>query len=152
MTQTAKLTAGDGAADDLFGRSVAISDDTIVVGAYHDDENGTDSGSAYVFVQPGGGWADMTQTAKLTAGDGAADDFFGRSVAISNDTIVVGAYGDDDNGLSSGSAYVFEKPGSGWADMIQTDKLTADDGAADDFFGLSVAISNDTIDVGSYLR
>ena len=151
MTQTAKLTTGDGAADDAFGISVAISGETIVVGAYYDDDNGTDSGSAYVFAKPGSGWADMTQTAKLTAGDGAAGDAFGISVAISGDMIVVGSYLDDDNGTDSGSAYVFVKPGSGWADMTQTAKLTAGDGAASDSFAWSVAISGDTIAVGSYL-
>ncbi|MHB8788683.1 MAG: thrombospondin type 3 repeat-containing protein [Desulfobulbaceae bacterium] len=150
MTQTAKLTAGDGAAQDQFGRSIAISGDTIVVGAPYDDDNGLYSGSAYVFAMPTSGWANMTQTAKLTAGDGAADDYFGESVAISGDTIVVGAYLDDDNGTSSGSAHVFAKPASGWADMTQTAKLAAGDGAAYDFFGESVAISGDTIVVGAY--
>ena len=148
--QQAKLTAGDGAADDRFGYSVAISGDTIVVGAPWDDDNGTNSGSAYVFVKPGSGWADMTQTAKLTAADGAADDSLGYSVAISGDTIVVGAAWDDDNGIDSGSAYVFVQPGGGWADMTQTAKLTAGDGAANDFFGISVAISSDTIVLGAY--
>jgi len=148
MTQTAKLTASDGAATDLFGASMAISGDTIVVGAYADDigSNG-DQGSAYVFVKPGGGWADMTQTAKLTASDGAAFDYFGWSVAISGDTIVVGAYG---AASSNGSAYVFVKPDGGWADMTQTAKLTASDGAASGSLGRSVAISGDTIVGGAY--
>ncbi len=99
-----KLTASDGAAGDMFGVSVAISGDTAVVGAYHDDDNGADSGSAYVFVRSGSGW---TQQAKLTASDGAAGDLFGVSVAISGDTAVVGAFYDDDNGADSGSAYVY---------------------------------------------
>jgi len=150
MTQTAKLTAGDGAADDLFGLSVAISGDTIVAGAYGDDDKGLYSGSAYVFTKPAGGWADMTQTAKLTAGDGTAYDRFGYSVAVSGNTIVAGAYGDDDKGLYSGSAYVFTKPASGWADMTQTAKLTAGDGTADDRFGYSVAVSGNTIVAGAY--
>ncbi|HBI15484.1 MAG TPA: hypothetical protein DDY20_08230 [Desulfobulbaceae bacterium] len=149
MTQTAKLTAGDGAADDRFGTYVAISGDTIVVGAYGDDDNGALSGSAYVFTRPAGGWADTTQTAKLTAGNGGAGDYFGSSVAVSGDTIVVGAPLDDDNGSASGSAYVFTKPAGGWAGMTQTAKLTAGDGAADDFFGCSVTISGDTIVVGA---
>ena len=105
MTQTAKLTASDGAADDEFGSSVSVSGDTVVVGASDDD---SDQGSAYVFVKPSGGWSNMTQTAKLTASDGVGDDYFGSSVSVSGDTVVVGAYGDDDNGSSSGSAYVFD--------------------------------------------
>ena len=90
-TEQAKLTASDGAELDFFGSSVAIAGDTIVVGARLDDVNGiTDSGSAYVFTRTGTTW---TEQAKLTASDGAAADFFGTSVAIAGDTIVVGALG-----------------------------------------------------------
>ncbi|MDM8539804.1 FG-GAP repeat protein [Desulfococcaceae bacterium HSG9] len=136
--QTVKLTAGDAAAGDRFGWSVAVSGDTAVVGAHLNDGGGSDSGSAYVFVKLVGGWSDMTQTAKLTAGDAAASDEFGFSVAVSGDTAVVGAFWDDnDGGNNSGSAYVFEK-GAGWTDGNgnQTAKLTAgDDAAASDEFG-----------------
>ena len=88
-----KLTAGDAAAGDFFGIHVAISGDTMVVGASgDDDETGPNRinfiGSAYVFVRSGTTW---TQQAKLTASDGAAGDFFGRGVAVSGNTIVVGA-------------------------------------------------------------
>ena len=109
-TQVAKLTADDGAASDYFGVSVAISDGTIVVGAYLDDDKykGPNSGSAYVFEKSDSSDATTwTQAAKLTADDGATSDYFGRPVAISDGTIVVGAYQDDDKGSSSGSAYVF---------------------------------------------
>ena len=117
--EQAKLTASDGAADDLFGESVAIAGDTIVVGAWLDDVNGiTDSGSAYVFTRTGTTW---TEQAKLTASDGAANDQFGRSVAIAGDTIVVGALEDDDNGTDSGSAYVFTRTGTTWTRASQTD-------------------------------
>ena len=105
-TQQAKLTASDGAEDDWFGRSVAVDGDTAVTGAPGDDDNGSVSGSAYVFTRSGGIW---TQQAKLTASDGAADDAFGFSVAVDGDTAVIGAYEDDDNGTDSGSAYVFTK-------------------------------------------
>ena len=149
MTQTAKLTASDGVANDYFGYSVSISGDTVVVGAPFDDDNGGYSGSAYVFVKPSGGWSNMTQTAKLTASDGAEGDYFGVSVSISGDTVVVGAEGDDDNGGYSGSAYVFVKPSGGWSNMTQTAKLTASDGAALDDFGYSVSISGDTVVVGA---
>ncbi|MBI3784775.1 MAG: VCBS repeat-containing protein, partial [Deltaproteobacteria bacterium] len=149
--QKAKLTASDGATNDWFGISVAISGDTVVVGAYYDDiGTNADQGSAYVFLKPGGGWTGMTQSAKLTASDGAAADLFGCSVAISGDTVVVGA-SNDDIGVKDdqGSAYVFVKPGGGWANMTQTAKLTAADGAAADHFGYSVAISGDTVAIGA---
>ncbi len=147
ISPIAKLTASDGAVYDAFGISVAISGDTAIVGAQGDDDNGTDSGSAYIFIKNAGVWS---QAAKLTASDGAVDDFFGYSVAISGDTAIVGAWLDDDNATDSGSAYVFVKPVSGWADMTQTAKLTASDGGFADYFGYSVAISSDTAIVGAW--
>jgi len=138
-----KLTASDGAVNDLFGISVAIAGDTIVVGAQGDDDNGTGSGSAYLFMRTGLTW---TQQAKLTASDAAASDHFGNSVAIAGDTIVVGAIFDDDSGTESGSAYVFTRAGTTWTEQA---KLTASDGAANDWFGTSVAIAGDTIVVGA---
>ena len=106
--ETSKLTATDGDSGDYFGHSVAISGDTALVGAYQDDDNGSDSGSAYLYQrQADGSWSEV---AKLTASDGAAGDRFGFSVAISGDTALVGAYQDDDNGDSSGSAYIYGPP------------------------------------------
>ncbi|MCH7582772.1 MAG: FG-GAP repeat protein, partial [Acidobacteria bacterium] len=134
-TQQAKLTAADGAAFDLFGFSVAISGDTALVGAHFDDDAGPDSGSAYVFTRSGTTW---TQQAKLTAADAAAFDRFGRSVAISGDTVLVGAVFDDEGGRRSGSAYVFTRSGTTWT---QQTKLTDADAAADDRFGFPGAIS-----------
>lgn len=141
--QRTKLTASD--AEDLnnFGKSVAISGDTAIVGAVFDDDNGFDSGAAYVFHWDGTNWVEQ---AKLTASDGATVDNFGWSVAISDDTVVVGAPYDDDNGNDCGSAYVFVWNGSSWAEQ---DKLTASDGATLDNFGKSVAISSDTVIVGT---
>ena len=149
--QTAKLLAKDGAAYDRLGCSVSISGDTVVVGAYCDDDKGNDSGSAYVFVKPTGGWnGTYNQAAKLLASDGAMYDWFGYSVSISGDTVVVGAYGDDDKGSKSGSAYVFVKPTGGWNGTYnQTAKLLASDGAPGDYFGCSVSISGDTVVVGA---
>ena len=155
-TQTAKLTASDGAADDEFGISVAVDGDTVVVGALYDDASNTvtNSGSAYAFTKPDDGWNDDqydgTETAKLTASDGAGGDQLGISIAVDGDTVVVGAHKDDDKGTYSGSAYVFTKPARGWADARQTAKLTASDGAADDEFGISVAVDGDTVVVGAH--
>ncbi len=139
FVEEATLLASDGAAGDGFGLSVAVSGDRVVVGARLDDDNGTDSGSAYVFERaPDGSWL---EAAKLSASDGAAGDDFGRSVAVSGDRVVVGAHEDDDNGSGSGSAYVFERaPDGSW---FEAAKLTASDGAADDDFGWSVAIDGE---------
>ena len=145
--QVAKLTASDAAADDQFGYSVAISGDTAVVGARFNDDAGPDSssGSAYIF-EKGVNW---TQTQKITASDAAADDLFGSSVAISGDTVIVGAYGNSDAGFFSGAAYIFEK-GANWP-ATETQKITASDATTFDQFGLSVGISGDTAIVGAYL-
>ena len=148
-SEVAKLTASDGDAGDHFGYSVAMDGDTVLVGATANDGNSSGSGAAYLFVKPNGGWVTATQTAKLTAYDGATADSFGHAVAMDGDTVVVGAYRDDDNGLGSGSAYVFTKPSDGWADATETAKLTASDGAAGEYFGLPVAVSGDTVVVSA---
>jgi FG-GAP repeat len=144
-TQQQKLTASDGAANDRFGISVAFSEDTAVVGAPSDDDAGSNSGSAYVFVRSSGIWS---QQQKLTASDAASGDSFGYSVSISGDTVVVGAYEDDDGGFSSGSAYVFVRSSGIWS---QQQKLTASDAAVAAQFGVSVAISGDTAVAGASL-
>ena len=143
--ELARLTASDAAADDhLFGNAVAITDETVVVGArsYNDVQ-----GAAYVFAQVGGSW---TETAKLAPSNIAAGDFsqFGGSVAIEGATVVVGAQGADVNGnQDQGAAYVFTKIADRW---IETAQLTASDGAAGDQFGNDVAIDGDTIVVGAW--
>ena len=134
-----RLLASDGATGDAFGASVSISGDTAVVGAYYDDDNGDGSGSAYVFRDSGPGWV---QVAKLLASDGAEDDWFGHSVSISGDTVVVGASSSGPYVTIPGSAYVFERPAGGWSGTLNEDaKLLASDGAAEDYFGSSVSIS-----------
>jgi hypothetical protein len=150
-TQQAKLTAGTDAANtDYFGWSVSISSDgnTVIVGAYFDDDRGGNSGSAYIFVRSDGTW---TQQQKLTATDGSVNDYFGYSVSISSDgnAVIVGAYADDDNAQGdSGSAYIFVRSDGTWT---QQQKLTASDSRAGDHFGISVSISGDgnTTIVGS---
>ena len=139
-----KLLASDGAAGDGFGRSVALSGDTALVGSWLDDDGGSDSGSAYVFVRSGGVW---TQQAKLTASDGASLDYLGGSVALSGDTALLGAGGDDDGGSESGAAYVFVRSGGVWSEQS---KLTASDPDVLDRFGVSVALDGDTALVGAY--
>lgn len=139
-----KLLASDGALFDELGDAVAVDGDTAVIGARLDNDNGSDSGSAYVFVRgPGGTW---TEQQKLTASDGAGSDFFAQRVAVDGDTIVIGSEADDDDGNSSGSAYVFTRTAGVWTEQ---QKLTASDAAADDWFGSAVAVEGDTLVVGA---
>ena len=134
-----KLTASDGAENDHFGCSVSINEDGTIalIGAYADDDNGSDSGSAYIYKWNGSNWVET----KLTASDGDADNRFGFSVSISADgtTALIGAYGDADNGSYTGSAYIYKWNGSNWAET----KLTASDGEGADNFSRSVSISGD---------
>ena len=95
-----KLTASDGTEDDHFGNSVSIDGDYAVIGAGFNGDNG----AAYIFHRSGTTW---TEQAKLTASDGAAEDWFGKSVSISGDYALIGAWQDDDNGSGSGSAYIY---------------------------------------------
>jgi FG-GAP repeat len=141
--QQAKLSASDGAPYDNFGISVSLSGDTALIGACADDDNGNESGSAYVFTRTGTTW---TQQAKLLASDGAEADLFGATVSLSGDTALIGASCDDDDGFLSGSAYVFTRTSTTWT---QQQKLTASDGAAWEWFGWSVSLDGDTALIGT---
>ncbi len=145
-TQQQKLTASDAAADDQFGRSVAVDGDTVVVGAQHADcpDTSSNCGAAYVFTRSGTTW---TEQQILTASDAATDDALGWSVALDGDTAVVSGHGNDDGSTDTGSAYVFTRSGSTWTEQ---QKLVASDAAASDFFGYSVAVSGDTVVVGAF--
>jgi len=135
-----QLKASDGVVGDQFGKSVATSNGLLVVGANRNDEKGSDSGSVYVFDS-----STREELHKLVASDGAAKDQFGKSVALSNDLVVIGAHGNDFNGKGSGSAYIFNvRTGE------ELHKLIASDGTAKDQFGTSVAISNDLVAVGAH--
>ena len=138
-----KLTASDGAGGDSFANSVSIDGDYAIVGAYGDDDHGSYSGSAYIFKRSGTTWS---QQQKLTASDAATSDHFGYSVSIDGDYAIVGAPHNDDDGNSSGSAYIFSRSGTSWS---QQDKLTASDAAENDNFGLVVSISGDYAIVGA---
>jgi hypothetical protein len=145
-TEAAKLTASDGAPGDRLGWSVAIDGDTVAAGAYDADIGGqSNQGAVYVFVEPGGGWADTTQSAKLTVSDGASGDLLGWSVAVDGDTVAAGAGVNAD----PGSVYVFVRPGAAWADATETAKLTASDGAAGDGLGYVVSLDGDTLAAGA---
>ena len=146
-----RLTASDGGYGEGFGTSVAISGKTIVVGAQFATVGGNSlQGAAYIFTEPASGWANMTQTAKLTTADGIANNLFGGAVAVSGNTVVVGAVSAGGSNPSPGAAYVFTEPASGWANMTQTAKLGPTDGAVGDDFGSTVSISGNTIVVGAF--
>jgi hypothetical protein len=166
--QQAYLKASNTASSDTFGCSVAISGDTVVVGAYGEDSNATgvngnqadnsatESGAAYVFARTGTVWS---QQAYLKASNTGADDQFGRSVAVSGDAVVVGAWHEsssatgvngnpcDDSASESGAAYVFMRTGTIWNSQAY---LKASNAGAGDQFGWSVAISGDTVVVGAH--
>jgi hypothetical protein len=148
LTTETKITASDAAAGDRFGGgSVAVNGDTAIVTAtnWDCDVSSLNCGAAYVFVRTGSQW---TEQQKLTASDAAAGDAFGAA-AVSGDTAVVGANGDDcpASGDFCGAAYVFVRTGSVWTEQ---QKLTASDAAADKVFGVSVAVDGDTAVVGAW--
>ena len=116
-----KLTASDAEENDFFGRSVSISGDTAIIGADGDDDNGANSGSAYIFTRSDGIWSEQV---KLTASDAEENDSFGFSVSISDDTAIVSALGDDDGGELSGSAYIFTSSDGIWSEHA---KITSDE-------------------------
>jgi len=107
-TQTQKILPGVVVSDDHFGASVDLSADRALIGAWFDDDNGYNAGAAYVLAYDGAEWAVQ---AKLLASDGQVEDYFGRAVALSGDVALIGAFGDDDGGEYSGSAYVFDLSG-----------------------------------------
>jgi len=133
----AKLSGSDSQPSNLFGFTVAVSGDTVVVASRY---FGCLEGGAYVFVKPSTGWKDMTQTAKLTGSDfGPCGGSGFDEVAISGDTIVAGP------GPSGAATYVFIKPKRGWENATETARLTV----SWNLYGLqSLAISGDTVVVG----
>jgi hypothetical protein len=146
--EQAKLTANDGAAGDGFGVGVGINGTYAIVGSYSDNVGGNAfQGSAYIYFYNGTSW---TQQAKLTASDGASNDFFGIGVSISGDYAIVGAWQDDIGAnTDQGSAYIFYR-GSGWTTgQAYQAKLTVADGAQFDNFGYSVCLNGDYAMVGA---
>jgi hypothetical protein len=153
-TQTAKLTASDGVTGDQLGFAVAIASNTIVAGAAAHKVGGNNAqGVAYVFTMPAAGWKNATQTAELTASDGATNDRLSVAVAIAGNTIVAGALGHKVGANAfQGAVYIFTMPASGWENETQTTELTASDGAEADRLGAGVAIAGDTIVAGAFGR
>ena len=141
----AELIPNDGAANDGFGTAVAISGDTVTVGApNHRVGTKANQGTAYVFTRAGNQWA---QQQMLFANDGEADDRFGYAVSLSGETLAVGApFDSTGKNENQGSAYIFTRSGTVWT---QRQKLLADDGAIFDRFGATLALGGETLVVGA---
>jgi hypothetical protein len=141
--EQAKLIASDGESNDFFGFSVTISGNYAVVGAHQDFNNEIFSGSAYIFYRDASTW---TEQAKLTASDGEMGDFFGCSVSLSGESVLIGSSSNNGNGDNAGAAYIFSKDGANWVEQA---KLTASDGEYLDTFGVSVAITDEYALIGA---
>ena len=142
--EISELIASGGGFGDQFGRSVSVSGDRAVIGATLDDDNGIDSGSAYVYRLDGNEWVFEQH---LVAPDGGPVQWFGVSVSISGNVVVVGAIAGAVNGVFTGSAYVYRHDGRQW---IVEQKLRASDGEEADRFGGAVAIEGDVVVVGAF--
>jgi hypothetical protein len=143
-TQQQKLTSAPRGVGAQHGNAVAVNGGTMVVGARFDSTTASQAGAAFVYVLNGSAWS---QQAVLLAPDGALGDKFGYSVAISQDTIVVGSYNDDTAFSNGGSAYVYIRSGTSWTFQ---QKLLPSDGTADDEFGNAVGMTGEVIVVGSH--
>ena len=143
-TETAKLSASDGAGDDFFGGAIDLDGDRILIGAHGDDDLASESGGAYVFDLVGGQWV---ETVKLIAADGKTNDDLGVEVALEGDVALLASFGDDDGAADGGSVYVFERGPGGWA---ETAELLASDASADDGFGSGLDLVDGLALIGAW--
>jgi hypothetical protein len=148
--RVALLTTSDGIAGDKIGISLSLEGDVLAIGAPYADVGGVhNQGAVYIYVKPGSGWVDMTETAKMTASDGAEDDWFGNSVALQGEWLVVGAPQVSPSGMYSiGAVYAYQKPPSGWMTGTETKKLTAPIPANYEKFGTVIDLQGDILGVG----
>ncbi|WP_374029937.1 FG-GAP repeat protein [Bdellovibrio bacteriovorus] len=149
-------------AEDNFGKSVAISGDSVVVGAERQRYNATGTGSlsnagaAYVFTRSGTVWSQQQKLVASGTNGRMANDYFGCRVAISGDTVVVGAYQHDydaagaTNVAGAGAAFVFTRSGTVWSQQQKLVASGTNNRMTSDFFGINLAISGDMIVVGAY--
>jgi len=144
-----QIYALDGHAGDQLGSSVCVEGDTIVVGANQADGLAVNSGAAYVFGRQTGTLDRWSLKHKIMANDGASDDQFGVSASLNGDIVVIGAFGDDDHGSSSGAAYAFSRNSGGSNNWGQIQKFVPADTSAGDLFGYSVGIWANRIVVGA---
>lgn len=137
-TQLKKVTAPDGASNDYFGTGFDVGNGLVVAGAYGDDDNGSSSGSVYVFDYAG------NYIKKIKPSDGAASAYFGVSVAVGCGRIVVGAWGDSDKGTNAGAVYIFDLNGT------QLRKIYSPGFHIGDKFGSKVGVGSGRIGVSCY--
>jgi hypothetical protein len=144
--ETAILTAAGATIGDNVGTSIALEGDTLAIGAWGDDVDGSNSGAVYVFERSAGTWS---QTQKLEPAAGKKDDYFGRALGLEGDTLVVGAHVSDYQAEHSGSAWVYQRePMTGlWT---EEQRLGASNGGKDDYFGFDVAIDEGVVAVGAW--
>ncbi len=138
-----KLTASDGAAFNNFGTSVFIHKNEVAVSAPGNDDF---TGAVYIFKKDQGGMDNWGETKKVIAHDGVEGDYFGNSIAMTDQYLLIGAYGNDQNGNKSGAAYLFKKGEIEWNELK---KLSAKSNSANDQFGVSVALDNDRAVIGA---
>jgi len=150
LQQIAKFRADDAQEDDNFGHSISISGNYIVVGAYLEDTTDENAGTVYLFKRKSDDRDDVRQIAKIQAEDAEKDDYFGYSVAIDGNYIVVGAFGEDTKGEDAGTAYLFRRESDNNNDFTQIAKLNADEATKGDYFGYSVDISKNYLVIGAY--
>ncbi|HSR10440.1 MAG TPA: cadherin-like beta sandwich domain-containing protein [Thermodesulfobacteriota bacterium] len=167
-TQQAYIKASNANAMDYFGSGLALSGDTLAVGAYNEsssatgvngnqaDNSAAGAGAVYIFARAGTTWA---QQAYIKASNANAGDNFGSSMAVSGDTLAVGAPGEassaggvngnqaDNSAASSGAVYVFTRSGANWTQQAY---IKASNTNALDYFGSGVSLSGDTLAVGAY--
>ena len=141
-TEQARLIASDGKTADNFGESVSVSGDTIVVGAQASDDHGPGSGKAYVYVRSGTDWSEQQI---LSPSDLGPEDIFGVEVVLDGDRALIGAYADDDDGISSGTVYYYTRSGTTWSLIQQVHSPTAE---AYRYFGMSIDVFGDRMIVG----
>lgn len=141
-----KLTPGNGSSNDQFGYSVSIYADYAVVGAFGEDTGGSMAGSVYVFKKEGESWE---QKQKIQPEESNAGDFFGSSLTLIEDTLVIGSFGKDGAQKNEGCVYIFKREDENW---IETQILKADDAAESDYFGYSVAMDQNNLLVGAYCK
>ena len=149
VTETAQLTVSGSQAAPIFGLGI---DGNFVVAGMPQVSVGRNvyQGSAYIYVEPAGGWADMTQTAQLLATDGASNAIFGITAGISGRNVVIGATQAEFGGVEEGLAYLYVEPVAGWGGIWgQTTEFVASNATRNAGFGASVSVSGDTVAIGA---
>jgi FG-GAP repeat len=147
--QVKKIVPDDPADGDLFGISVAISGDTVIIGAGGADGGGTDEGAAYIFSRDQGGTDNWGLVKKIAASDADDGDGFGFAVALDGDTAIVGADGADGSGTDQGAAYIFYRDQGGADAWGQVARLVSEEPADTNQYGFAVAVAGDLAVVGS---